>query len=86
MRDLKAQGFYSEGQVLEVAITFVDPDKKPFTEEYVNSVYFDKAGRTEEGMYLGGVISESIFSTGRLVEDRQQRVFDVAARGGSAGS
>ncbi len=85
MRALQAQGFYSEGQVLEVAITFVDPDKKPFTEEYVNSVYFDKAGRTEEGMYLGDVISESIFSTDGWSKISQQRVFDVAARGGSAG-
>ena len=85
MAALQQQGFYVDGNDLEVSITFVDPDLKPYTPEYVNSVYFDKAGRTEETMPLGDVISESIFSTEGWSKVSQQRVFDVAARGGSAG-
>lgn len=82
---LTAEGFIVPGQPVEVSITFVDPDKKPYTAQYINSVYFDKAGRNEEFFPAEDVISSSLSSSGGWVKDASQRVLDTAAKGGSAG-
>jgi hypothetical protein len=85
MSRLRRNKFVNSGDVLEVTVTFVDPDKKPFIPEYENSVFFDKAGRTEEYDPLEDVISESVFSTEGFSKVGQQRVFDATAKGGTAG-
>jgi hypothetical protein len=67
-----------------VEIDFVDVDKKPFTAEWANNIYFDGVGREAISGQGGGAIAALFFGQGGLSKIGQQNPLDWLTKAGKA--
>ncbi len=71
------------GNGYRVEVTFVDVDKKPFSREWANNIYFDGVGRNNDA-FSTGLIAAMFFSLGAISKEGQQLPLDALTKAGRA--